>query len=64
MDIRNLIELIKSYQDNEELTIEIFFKDGRIELIENIAFAHEKVILTSGEAMPESMISHAEISAA
>ena len=64
MDIRNLIELIKSYQDNEELTVEIFFKDGQIESIKNIAFAHEKVILTSGEVMPESMISHAEISAA
>ena len=61
MDLPNLIELIKSYKDNEAVTAKIFFKNGRTESIRDIDFSGEGLILNDGETLPDDMISHAEI---
>lgn len=61
MDIPNLIELIKSYKDDEEITANIFFKNGRTESIRNIDFDGKEIILNNGEVISNEMISHAEI---
>lgn len=61
MDIPNLVELVKSYKDNEEVTAKIFFKNGRTESIKDIDFSGKELILNDGEILPDDMISHAEI---
>ena len=61
MDISSLIELIKSYQSSNEVTANIFLKDGRNESIENIIFSDKELMLVNGKFISIQEISHAEI---
>ncbi len=61
MDIPSLIELVKSYKDNKEVTAKIFLKDGRTELVKNIIFSGKELTMGDGKPISNHEISHAEI---
>ena len=57
----NLLTLIKSYKDNVDVKVEVYFKNGNCELVSNLSFDEEKLVSDQGVEYSFKMISHAEI---